>query len=239
MYPNVGETPASLDNFPALEAVYDLIYNPARTWLMMDAQDRKIPTIGGLIMLVGQAAASSEIFTGKKITAAKEASVIKNLRRRMENIVLIGMPGSGKSTHGKLIAETLNKTFIDTDEEIEKLAAKSIPEIFAQDGEETFRKMETEVITRFGKESGLIIATGGGCVTRPANYRHLHQNATIIFTERETAELARDGRPLSQGDLHALHETRLPMYRRFADETVKVDGNPQAVVDNILKGILL
>jgi shikimate dehydrogenase len=147
------------------------------------------------------------------------------------------MPGSGKSTHGKLIAEKLNKTFIDTDAEIEKAAGCTIPEIFEKEGEDAFRAKETEILAEFGKKSGLVIATGGGCVTREENYRHLHQNGTIIFTERDTSELAREGRPLSQGDLNAMHEKRLPLYRRFADATVRVDGNPQAVAEKIMESV--
>ncbi|MCL2264190.1 MAG: shikimate kinase [Defluviitaleaceae bacterium] len=235
MYPNVGagQPPVCAALFPRLEAVLDVVYNPARTWLMMDAEDRKIPTIGGLIMLVGQAAVSSEIFTGVSISETKEAAVIQKLRRQMENIILIGMPGSGKTTHGKIIAESLNKPFIDTDEELVKAAGRTIPEIFAQDGEETFRTLETEILAKFGKESGLVIATGGGCVTRSENYRHIHQNGTIVFTERDTSELEREGRPLSQGDLNTMYEKRLPLYRRFADVTIQVDGNPQAVAEKI------
>ncbi|MCL2576511.1 MAG: shikimate kinase [Defluviitaleaceae bacterium] len=239
MYPNVGagDPPVSITHFPKLEAVLDVVYNPARTWLMIDAEEREIPTIGGLTMLVGQAAVSSEIFTGKKISDTKEASVIEMLRRRMENIIIIGMPGSGKSTHGRLIAAKLNKPFIDADAEIEKAAERTIPEIFAEEGEEAFRAKETEVLAKFGKESGLVIATGGGCVTREENYRHLHQNGIIIFTERDTGELAREGRPLSQGDLNDMYKKRLPMYRHFADITVKVDGNPQYVAERIMESI--
>jgi shikimate dehydrogenase len=237
MYPNVGagDPPIILDIFPALEAVFDVVYNPARTHLMLDAEERGIPTIGGLIMLVGQAAVSSEIFTGAKISPQKEQATLASLRQRMENIILVGMPGSGKSTHGRLIAEKLNKTFIDTDTEITKLANKPIPQIFADDGEATFRKLETQIISHFGKESGLVIATGGGVVTRPENYRHLHQNGTIIFTDRPTADLAREGRPLSQGDLEALHTTRLPMYKKFADITVSVDTTPTAMAEKIIE----
>lgn len=237
MYPHTGESPVKLEMFPRLTGVIDIIFNPARTWLMLDAAERGIPVIGGLEMLVGQAAVSSEIFTGREISAAKEASVVKSLRRRMENIILIGMPGSGKSTHGKLIAEKLSKDFIDTDEEIEKTAGRTIPEIFAEEGEDGFRARETAVLAQFGKESGLVIATGGGCVTREENFRHLHQNGIIIFTERETSELEREGRPLSTGDLNAMYEKRLPMYRRFADITVMVDGNPSAVADKIMEAL--
>jgi len=144
------------------------------------------------------------------------------------------MPGSGKSTYGQIIAEKLNRPFIDTDTEIIKAAGMSVPEIFATEGEAGFRKRETEIIAKFGKESGLVIATGGGCVTREENYPHLHQNGTIIFTERPTSELATEGRPLSQGDLTAMYEKRLPQYRRFANITIKVNEPPATIAEKII-----
>jgi len=235
MYPNVGESPVTLEKFPKLCAIIDIIFNPAYTRLMLDAKERDIPTTGGLTMLVGQAAVSSELFTGRAVSIAKEANVLNTMRRRMENIILIGMPGSGKSTHGRIIAEKLNRTFIDTDAEIEKSAGRTIPEIFADEGEAGFRARETAVLAEFGKQSSLVIATGGGCVTRPENFFHLRQNGVVVFTERAISELATEGRPLSQGDLHAMYEKRLPMYRRFADFSVTVDSNPGDVADKILK----
>ncbi|MDR0271722.1 MAG: shikimate kinase [Clostridiales bacterium] len=237
MYPDVDESPVSLDIFTKPEGVLDLIYNPARTRLMIDAQERGIPNIGGLTMLVGQAAVSSEIFTGRVIGENEIASVVKKLRRETENIILIGMPGSGKTTHAKIISEKLNKTFIDTDEEIMKLCKCAIPEIFASKGEAFFREKEAAVIAEFGKKSGLVIATGGGVVTREENFLRLHQNGVIIFTERDINLLSREGRPLSQGDLTKMYENRLPMYRRFADITVSADGNPAQVAQKILEEI--
>ena len=239
MYPNIGagNPPVSLDGFPAIEAVFDVVYNPARTWLMMDAEDQNSATMGGLVMLVGQAAISSEIFTGQRISGLTELSVVQKLRRKMENIILIGMPGCGKTTYGKLIAEKLNKDFIDTDEKIIETAGRTIPEIFEAEGEEGFRKRETEMVAKFGKESGLVIATGGGAVTREENYRHLHQNGTLIFIESEIDALARKDRPLSQGDLHELYKKRLPMYQRFADITTQAEGDPDAVAEKIIASI--
>lgn len=215
MYPNNGESPLSLDHFPRLAGVLDLIYNPARTRLMQAAAARGIPTVGGLPMLVGQAAAASEIFTGNAVS--NENEVLQKLERSMKNIIIIGMPGCGKTTHAQMLSARLNRPFVDSDEEIEKAAGRSIPEIFATDGEEVFRKLETQTLARLGKESGLIISTGGGCVTREENYPHLHQNGVILFLERDINDLPREGRPLSQGDLHALYKKRLPMYKRFAD----------------------
>ncbi|MCL2380570.1 MAG: AAA family ATPase [Treponema sp.] len=237
MYPDTENTPVSLDYFPRLEGVLDLIYNPARTRLMMDAQERGLPCAGGLSMLVGQAAAASEIFTGRKIDTAEEQAVIRMLRRRMENIVLVGMPGCGKTTIGRLLAEKMNRPLIDTDAEIAQTAGRSIPEIFDREGETGFRERETAAIKKFGKESGLVLATGGGCVTREENYRHLRQNGNIIFVERSPAKLGREGRPLSQGDLQAMYAERLPLYRHFAGFTVQNEGALATVAERVMEAL--
>ena len=237
MYPGTEETPVSLDYFPCLEGVLDLIYNPGRTRLMMDAEARRLPHLGGLTMLVGQAAAASEIFTGHKIGEAKEQDVKRMLRRRMENIILVGMPGCGKTTIGHLLAAKMDKRFVDTDAEIESAAGCSIPEIFDREGEEGFRVRETEMMKKYGKESSLVLATGGGCVTREENYSHLHQNGSIVFIERNIKELSRNGRPLSQGNLDAMYEKRLPLYHRFADCAVRNDGEAGTVVKKIMEAL--
>ena len=235
MYPDTEETPVSLDYFPNLEGVLDLVYNPARTRLMMDAEDRSLPHIGGLSMLVGQAAAASEIFTGRKVDEAKEKAVEQMLRRRTENIILIGMPGSGKTAVGQALAEKLNKRLIDTDIEIAESAGCSIPEIFEREGEAGFRQRETEVIKKYAKEPGLVISTGGGCVTREENYFHLRQNGNIIFIERSLKKLCRKDRPLSAGNLETMYEKRLPLYRRFADYTIQNEGDISDTVESILQ----
>jgi len=235
MYPNTGESLIELGSFTCLEGVLDIVYNPARTKLLMDAESRGILHIGGLTMLVGQARGSAEIFSGKKIDAAKETEVLKLLRSSMENIVLIGMPGSGKSTISKLLAERLGRPFYDADVELEKTSGKTILEIFEREGEGAFRAKETETLRELGKKSGAIIATGGGCVTRTENYAHLHQNATIVFIERDPSKLVRNGRPLSQNvDLGKMYAKRLPLYLQFADEIVGNDGTLEEVVEAIL-----
>jgi len=240
MYPNTGKSPVELDGFPMLEGVLDLIYNPARTCLMMEAEKKGIPNIGGLTMLVGQAAGAAKLFSGMVTSGQREQEIVQLMQKQMENIILIGMPGSGKSTIGHILAERLNaegnhRTFIDIDKEIEKAEGRTIPEIFEQSGEEDFRKIETKLIAQYGKESGLIIATGGGAVTREENYPHLHQNGRIIFIERDVNKLERSGRPLSQGDIQSMYEQRLPLYQRFADYTVQNDGEYQETVSQILK----
>ena len=235
MYPSTGMSPIELDRFPMLEGVLDIIYNPARTRLLIDAETRGIPNIGGLSMLVGQAAEAAAMFCGVVMDGQREQKIIHMLQEQMENIILIGMPGSGKSVIGQLLAKQLNRPFVDIDNEIEKTAGRTIPEIFEQDGEEYFRKMETQAIERWGKESGLVIATGGGAVTREENYCHMHQNGRIVFIKRDVSKLERSDRPLSQGDMQAMYEQRFPLYKRFADYTVQNERELQDVVDQLVK----
>ena len=158
----------------------------------------------------------------------------------MENVVLIGMPGCGKSTVGKLLANQLEKTFVDADQEIIKKANMPIPDIFATMGEAGFRKIETEVLAELGQKSGLVIATGGGCVTKAENYPLLHQNGTIYWLEREISSLPTNGRPLSQaGNLEEMYAARKPMYEAFSDVKVENNGSIQEVVETIVKGCVL
>lgn len=235
MYPNVGVSPVDLDLFPDLEGVLDIIYNPARTQLLLDAERRGLITENGLWMLVAQAKESAEWFTGTKISDEKIAQIHAILRRQMENIVLIGMPGCGKSTIGQMLAAQLNKKFIDADAEIVKQAGMPIPQIFEISGEEGFRKWESQILAQFGKESGLVIATGGGCVTRSGNYPTLHQNGRIIWIRRDIHALPVDGRPLSQKNkLEAMYAVRKPMYEAFSDYAVANDTTPEQAVMQIL-----
>ena len=236
MYPNVGISPLNLDLFPNLEGVLDVVYNPARTQLLMDAEKRGIPTQNGLWMLVAQAKESAEWFTGQQISDECIANIHGILRRQMENIVLIGMPGCGKSTLGKLLSQRTGKQFVDADAEIVRKAGIPIPQIFATVGEEGFRKLETEVLSDLGKQSGLIIATGGGCVTRPNNYNLLHQNGHIIWIQRQISNLPTDGRPLSQqNNLETMYAVRKPLYEQFADFSVINDGSLEETITAILQ----
>ena len=238
MYPKVEEAPLTLEAFPQLEAVADMIYNPARTKLLLEAESRGLKTENGLWMLVAQAWESAKFFTGEAIAESQIQSVHSHLQRHMENIVLIGMPGCGKSTVGAALAKALEKTLVDADTEIEKAAGITIPEIFEKFGESGFRSIETDVLCRFGKESGLVIATGGGCVTREENYNHLHRNGKILWLQRALETLPAEGRPLSlKGNIQAMYEAREPMYRRFADMAVSNDGSVTETVEEILKAM--
>lgn len=237
MYPNAGTSPVNLDLFPNLEGVLDIIYNPARTRLLLDAQARNIPCQNGLWMLVAQAKESAEWFLNTKISDDVIGFIHDKLQKQMENIVLIGMPGCGKSTVGKLLADKLGKIFVDADAEIIKKAGMPIPEIFATQGEAGFRQIETDVLSILGQRSGQVIATGGGCVTREANYPLLHQNGTIIWLKRDLEKLPTDGRPLSQSvALEQMYSVRKPLYERFCDCIVFNDGTPADAVAEILKG---
>lgn len=230
MYPNTAAAPVDLRRFPRCQGVLDLIYNPARTALMQQAEALKIPNMGGLFMLAEQARCAASVFTGKAVPAIKAEEAWKTLGSRKENRILIGMPGCGKSTVGKALADLLDRPFVDCDREMEKVIGMSVADYITRYGEEAFRAEETAMLTQLGKTSGLVIATGGGCVTRPENYPRLHQNGTMIFLERELSKLPKKGRPLSlRGSLQDMYTIRLPMYRRFADVTVPNDGAPEKV----------
>ena len=235
MYPHNGSAPLSLEGFTGLEGVLDLIYNPARTQLLMECEKYGIPGFNGLWMLVAQAKQSAQWFLGRELPESLVSDIHQKLRDKMENIALVGMAGCGKSTLGRALAKETGKKFVDADAEVEDLAGKTIPQIFAQEGEEVFRRMETTVLAELGMESGLVIATGGGCVTREENYPLLHQNSRIIWLDRCPARLPTEGRPLSQKTHPAkLYEMRKPMYKAFADATVDNNGSKGETVTEIL-----
>ena len=236
MYPNVGVCPIALDPFPHLEGVLDMIYNPARTKLLLDAESRGLVAVNGLKMLVAQAKESAQWFLEQTISREKIPKIHSLLRRQMENIILIGMPGSGKSTVGAILAQKTGKLLVDADAYLVEKAGKSIPEIFAEGGEADFRTLETAVLAELGKKSGLILATGGGCVTREENYGLLHQNGRIFCLNRELEKLPTDGRPLSQATkLAEMYQIRKPLYHRFADHAINNNGSPEAAAEEILK----
>lgn len=224
MYPNNGKAAVDLTQFPKLSGVLDVVYNPARTALLLQAERLGIPCAGGLYMLVSQAKRSCELFTGKSIPDSEIDRIERVLSHQMQNIVIIGMPGSGKTAVSTMLAERLGRKIFDTDTIVSEKAGMTIPEIFAAQGEAGFRKLETEATAEVGKLSGNIISTGGGVVTVADNYELLHQNGVIVWIERDTNKLARDGRPISlSSDLNELYAARLPLYERFAD--IKADNN--------------
>ncbi len=229
MYPDVGKAPADLRIFPNCRGALDLIFNPARTAFLMQASNLGIPNANGLSMLVAQAKEAEEHFFGKKISDSENLRIYEKLRGETENIVLIGMPGCGKSSVGAALAKLTGRELIDVDMEIEKTAGCSIADIFANSGEEGFRRLEREAIAKAGLKNGKIIAAGGGVIKDERNYPPLHQNGRIYHLERDPALLPRTGRPLSIGaDLYELYRERLPAYQRFRDTVV---DNNHAITD--------
>ena len=236
MYPNNGAQAVDLTAYPDCRAVLDIVYNPARTALLLQAEELGIKHAGGLHMLVAQAKRSSELFTGTRIDDAEIDRVERALMHRMMNIVLVGMPGCGKTTVAEMIGRMTGRPVQDVDTMIVQRAGITIPEIFAQSGEEGFRALETQIITEAGAQSGTVIATGGGSVTRPENYALLHQNAVIVWLQRDIDKLPRDGRPLSaRADLNEMFRRRAPMYSAFADMTADNNGTPEAAAEMILE----
>ncbi len=236
MYPDNLQSLVDLAAFQNLSGVLDVVYNPLKTQLILDAIKRNIPYATGLSMLVAQAKKAHEIFFDTKIDDAVCEKIENSLLAEMSNIVLVGMAGCGKSTVGRMLAQRLHKTLIDTDELVEQTANKPIPRIIAENGEDYFRQYETSAVQSAGKEKSKVIATGGGVVTRKENYNPLKQNGIIVFINRDADLLPTNNRPLSQ--LHgvkALCESRLPMYREFADIEVDGNGTIDEVADRIIK----
>lgn len=221
MYPNNGACLVNLEDFPRLEGVFDLVYNPLKTKLLLEAERLHINGQGGLGMLVAQARAAAELFLERKIPDCVVGDITEQLTRSVRNVLLIGMPGCGKSTIGKALAEQLHRPLSDLDALIEQKAGRPIPEIFREEGEEVFRRLEHEVLCIESKKSGIVISCGGGIVTRPENLGLLRQNSMVIFLRRPLKELSTEGRPLSQrGNVEELYRVRLPLYEQAADLTV-------------------
>ena len=228
MYPNTGAAPVDLSAFPRCKGVLDVIYNPRRTALLMQAEALGIPCSDGLPMLVAQAKAAEEHFFERSIPDSENERILSMLRRDATNIVLIGMPGCGKTTVGEALAVLTGRDAIDIDARIVSRAGCSIPEIFAQGGESAFRALEREETAEAGKLSGKIILTGGGVVKDSRNYAPLHQNSRFYHLIRDLHVLPTDGRPLSQGaDLAVMWAERAPLYARFRDAVIQNSGTIQ------------
>ena len=235
MYPEVDAAAVDLTLFPKCEAVLDLIYNPARTKILLQAESLGMAAVNGLGMLVEQARCASQCFMGKAIPESETVRVTAKIAASTMNVALIGMPGCGKSTVGAELAARLGRRLVDMDGEIEKKAGRTIPEIFAQDGEEEFRRLETEVLEELSKESGLVIATGGGVVTRPRNLPLLRRNSRIVLLERPVEELPSDGRPLSQKYTPSqLAIERAPLYNSWKEVAVGVT-DPEDTARRVIK----
>ncbi|MBQ3099958.1 MAG: AAA family ATPase [Clostridia bacterium] len=237
MYPNNGERLVDLGVFSELEGVLDMIYNPARTPMLLDAADRGVKYANGLTMLVAQAAKSAEYFRQDGDSYADIDEIVDKISLAQKNIVFVGMPGCGKSTLAVALASKLGKEYIDTDDMIVDKTGKTIPEIFADEGETYFRDVESECIKEAAKQSGKVIATGGGAILRPENRDAIRGNSFVVFLKRDIPELSKKGRPLSK-DISALKEMyklRLPLYELTADAEIDICEKQEDTLNNLLE----
>jgi shikimate dehydrogenase len=236
MFPNNYERVIDLSRFSALDGAFDAIYNPSLTEFLYQAKGLGVNYSDGLPMLVAQAKYAMDLFLGKESSDDIIEKVISKIRNEVQNIVLIGMPGSGKSTIGKRLAEILGKEFIDTDQKIVEEDGRDIPTIFRDSGEEYFRKLESKVLKEVGKLAGKVIATGGGVVKNEENYFPLKQNGVIIWIKRPLDKLSIDNRPLSQdGKIAKLFEDRKDLYLKFSDYSVNNEKDIQTAVKGVLE----
>lgn len=238
MFPQTGGLPLELEGFPRLEGVLDVIYNPLRTRLLQQAEKRGIPCAGGLLMLTAQAKFAAEQFLGRTIPESQLEAVYHRLLQEKTNLVLIGMPASGKTALGSRAAAALGREWVDLDEEIVRFSGKSIPEIFAQEGEAGFRARERRATEEISLRNGIVISTGGGCILDPQNVENLRKNGWLCYNDRPVSLLsAGDGRPLarSREDLAALYQARAPLYQEAADFRLCNDGGEDAALTKLLE----
>ena len=238
MFPKGDEKPISLENFTNLEGVVDAIYNPNSTELILEAKNRGLKAEGGLFMLVMQAVKAAEFFFGKTVDNQKALDIFSTILGRKENIVLVGMPSCGKTTVGKLIAKMTQREFIDCDVELVKKENRQISDIFAQDGEEYFRNLETQVIKEISQKTGCVISTGGGAVLKEENIHSLKKNGRIYFINRPLKNLLpTNDRPTanSADKIKKLFEVRYPIYKACADEIIDANDYPDNVAKKIIK----
>ena len=236
MYPDIDESAVEISEYPALEGVVDAVYNPLRSKLVCDALEKGIPAVGGLFMLVAQAVYAAEKFVDKPVPEEKLTAVYRQMMLSKENIVLIGMPGCGKTTVGKELAKALNAEFIDTDQEIIRQDGCEISRIFAEEGEAGFRDLETAAIRRVAARQHAVIATGGGAILRKENIRLLQQNGRIYFIDRPLEDLqATSDRPLSHNrqDLARRYQERYDIYLASCHCRIPSDS----VVEHVVKAI--
>ncbi|MCI9159327.1 MAG: AAA family ATPase [Lawsonibacter sp.] len=260
MWPDMDRRPVDLSLLPELGAVADVIYNPGRTSLLLQAEEldredpgrqadmsrglpleavrRRIRWTGGLSMLVAQAVRAEELFFDRSILADETERIAARLWRDRTNLVLVGMPGCGKTTVGQALAELSGRPFVDLDGEIVRRAGKPIPEIFASQGEGAFRELEAQMLAEVCARNGQVIATGGGAVLRAENRTALRRTGRVYFLRRVLGQLSREGRPLSQsGDLEEMYRARLPLYEAVADRSVRNDTTAEETAAKIWRDL--
>lgn len=238
MYPNIHETAIDIDKFNALTGVVDAIYNPLRSELVLNALKKGIKATGGLYMLVAQAVKASEFFFEKEYDASLLQSIFDEMEYKKENIVLVGMPGSGKSTVGHILADKLKRDFLDTDELIVKRAGMEITEIFAKYGEKYFRDLESQVVKDISEKTGLVISTGGGAILREENVKELKRNGCLYLLDRPMENIKpTDDRPLADTNdkLVSLYKERKPIYEACCDEIIDASLDALEVAAKILR----
>ena len=220
MFPNVDDSPVDLSKFQKLYAAADIVYNPSRTRFLQQAQELGVKNAGGLSMLVAQAWEASRIFKGEPASTIN--AVIEKLQDQMLNITLVGMPGCGKTTIGKRLAKKLGRTFIDLDIQFKEEYGTTPAQVISTKGEDEFRRMETLLAKKILPQSGLVIATGGGIVTRKENWFYLRANSKVCYLERPLNFLLRQdtsNRPLSRSTgIEELYKKRTPLYEQVCDE---------------------
>ncbi len=240
MFPNAGKSPVDLSRFPRLAGVVDAIYNPLQTRLLLDARALGIPAANGLYMLVAQAMRSAERFTDEPVGEDVTERIWRELQFEKQNLVLIGMPGSGKSTVGRLLADKLGRPLVDTDDLIVRRAGVPITEIFAKQGEPAFRDLESEVVSGVSQTGGAVISTGGGAILRRENVDALRANGVLVYLDRPVEDLLpTPDRPLADQaeKIRALFAVRAPLYRAAADLTVWVAETPEQTANEIMEKV--
>ncbi|MEG1819549.1 MAG: shikimate kinase [Oscillospiraceae bacterium] len=237
MFPENSATPVSLASFTNCCGVIDVIYNPLKTALLLEAKELNIPHCNGLLMLIAQAKFASELFFDKQISESQITEIYNILSKDLSNIVLTGMPACGKSSVGKIVATRLNRPFIDTDVVVEKEMGMTIPHIFEQFGESEFRRLEAIAVKSAGAKNGVVISTGGGSILSDENYDSLRQNGSIAFIERDLELLQCKGRPLSKNAdaIKALYEHRIPIYKRCCDFKALNNDTVEKCANDIIK----
>ena len=225
MYPNTEASPVDLTLFPNCALALDLIYNPAMTQFLMQAESLGIEYRGGLSMLTAQAVRAAEIWGLIPENSADIDCITRSIERGMRSIALIGMPGCGKTSIGKILAEITGRNFVDLDECISQAAEMPIPEYFAAHGEAAFRALETSVLARYAKESALVIATGGGIVTVPENRQLLRQNCSVVLITRPLDELPAYGRPVTAAKgVERIYAERREAYESWSENAYANTG---------------